>query len=58
MGRIIKYFFYAVGGLLALVLVAGITFALLFDANDYREDIAARVADASGRELVIEGPRT
>ena len=55
MGRIIKYFFYAVGGLLALVLVAGITFALLFDANDYREDIAARVADASGRELVIEG---
>jgi AsmA protein len=55
MGRIIKYFLYAIGGLFALVLVAGITFALLFDANDYREDIAARVEVATGRVLVIEG---
>ena len=55
MGRIIKYFIYAIGGLLALVLIAGIAFALLFDANDYRENIAAQVEDSTGRELVIEG---
>ncbi len=55
MGRIIKYLLYAIGGLLLLVLIAGITFALLFDPNDYREDIAERVEDATGRELVIEG---
>ena len=55
MGRTIKYLLYAIGGLIALVLVAGITFALLFDPNDYRENIASEVADATGRELVIEG---
>ena len=55
MGRIIKYFLYAIGGLIALVLIVGIAFALLFDANDYRENIAAQVEDSTGRELVIEG---
>ena len=55
MGRFIKYFLYAIGGLIALVLIVGITFALLFDPNDYRETISAKVEDATGRELVIEG---
>jgi len=55
MGRIIKYIFYAVGGFLGLVIVASILLVLLFDPNDYRENIAAGVAEATGRELVIEG---
>ena len=55
MGRFIKYFFYAVGALVALVIVAAISFALLFDPNDYRENISAGVKDATGRDLLIEG---
>jgi len=55
MGRFIKYFFYAVGALVALAVLAAILFALLFDPNDYRENIAAGVKDATGRDLVIEG---
>jgi len=55
MGRMIKYILYAVGGLLTLVFVASILIALLFDPNDYRENIAAGVEEATGRELVIEG---
>jgi len=55
MGRMIKYILYAVGGLLTLAIVASILLVLLFDPNDYRENIAAGVAEATGRELVIEG---
>ena len=55
MGRMIKYILYAVGGLIALAIAASILLALLFDPNDYRENIAAGVAEATGRELVIEG---
>ena len=55
MGRMIKYILYAVGGLLTLAIVASILITLLFDPNDYREDIAVGVAEATGRELVIEG---
>ncbi len=55
MGRLIKYILYAVGGFLVLAIVASILLTLLFDPNDYREDIAAGVAEATGRELVIEG---
>ena len=55
MGRMIKYILYAIGGFLTLVFVASILIALLFDPNDYRENIAAGVEEATGRELVIEG---
>jgi len=55
MGRLIKYIFYAVGGFLVFAIVASILLTLLFDPNDYREDIATGVAEATGRELVIEG---
>ena len=55
MGRFIKYFFYAVGALVALAVLAAISFALLFDPNDYRENISAGVKGATGRDLVIEG---
>jgi AsmA protein len=55
MARIVKYFLYVVGGLLVLLLVAGITFSLIFDPNDYRENISEQVRKSTGRDLVIEG---
>ncbi len=41
--------------LVALVVVAAIAFVVLFDPNDFRDDIAAEVQRTTGRELVIEG---
>lgn len=55
MGRILKIILTIVGVVIALILVVGITFSLLFDPNDYREDIATAVRDQTGRELTIEG---
>ncbi|MFQ5609428.1 MAG: AsmA family protein, partial [Woeseiaceae bacterium] len=55
MGRFLKILFYAIGGLIALLLVVGITFSLVFDPNDYREDISTGFRDETGRNLVIEG---
>lgn len=43
-------------GLTVLVAIGSvIAFAVLFDPNDYRDDIAALVAERTGRELSIEG---
>lgn len=55
MGRFIKYFLYGIGGLVVLLLIAGITFSLVFDPNDYRENISAQVKESTGRDLTIEG---
>ena len=55
MGRILKYVLFAVGGLVALLLIAAVTLSLLFDANDFRDTIASQVEDATGRALTIEG---
>jgi len=45
----------AVGGLLALLVVAAVVLAFTLDPNDYRDRIEAMVADRTGRELAIEG---
>jgi AsmA protein len=42
-------------GIVALVIIAAISFVLLFDPNDFRDNIAAKVQQTTGRELVIEG---
>ena len=55
MGRITKYLVYGVAGLVAVLIVAAIMFALVFDPNDYREKISAQVRESTGRDLVIEG---
>ena len=55
MGKFLRIFLYGIGALVALLLVVGITFTLLFDPNDYREEIATAVRDETGRELNIEG---
>ncbi len=55
MGRILKLLAVFVGALLVLIVVAGLLVALLVDPNDYRDEIAQAVEDATGRELTIEG---
>ncbi|MDH5323154.1 MAG: AsmA family protein [Gammaproteobacteria bacterium] len=55
MGRILKPFLYFVVALVGLLLVAGISVMLLFDPNDYRDDIELAVQKSTGRELDIEG---
>ncbi len=55
MGRILKYALVAAGALVALLVIAAVTFSLLFDPNDFRDTIAGQVRDSTGRELTIEG---
>jgi len=55
MGRLVKFFLYFVTAIVAIFVVAAISFFLLFDANDFRDDFAAQVRKATGRELTIEG---
>ncbi len=55
MGGLLKKVLFVLLGIVALLVIAAISFALLFDANDFREDIAAEVQRSIGRELVIEG---
>lgn len=55
MGRFIKYFFWAAGGLLAVFVLAALALYVFFDPNDFREDIETAVRNQTGRELQIEG---
>ncbi|MCH9695156.1 MAG: AsmA family protein [Gammaproteobacteria bacterium] len=55
MGRFVKYFFWAAGGLLVVFVLAATALYLFFDPNDFREDISAAVKNQTGRELQIEG---
>lgn len=55
MGKILKYFLYGVAALVVLLVAAAVSFSLLFEPNDFRDNIADGVRDATGRELVIEG---
>ena len=55
MGRSIKYLLIGVAVLAALLLIAIIAFSLLFEPNNYRDEISAQVKTATGRDLVIEG---
>lgn len=55
MGRFLKILVYAIAALVAMLIITPIVLTLVFDPNDFREDIAAGVARSTGRELVIEG---
>ena len=41
--------------IVAVAIFAAIVFVLIFDPNDFKEDISEGVREATGRELVIEG---
>ncbi len=55
MGKLLKYVGLALGALILLLIVATVSFVLLFDPNDFRDKIADGVERATGREFVIEG---
>ncbi len=55
MARIFKYFAYFIAAAVALMVVAVITVMVLFDVNDYRDEIELAVEKNTGREFVIDG---
>jgi AsmA protein len=55
MGGLRNKVVFLILGIVAVLVIAAIAFVLLFDPNDFREDIAAEVQRKTGRELVIEG---
>jgi len=55
MGRIVKVIGFAVGALVLLFVVVLIAIGMLFDPNDYKDQITVAVGDATGRTLTLEG---
>lgn len=55
MGRLLKFLGYAIAAFVAMLILTSIVVTLVFDPNDYRDNIAAGVARSTGRDLVIEG---
>jgi AsmA protein len=53
--KTLKILGLVVGGLLALFIVLAVALTLLFDPNDYKDQIIKAVKDQTGRELRIEG---
>ena len=51
MGKLLKL----IGGLLFLIIAAGIVLPLVIDPNDYREEIEAVAKEKTGRDLKING---
>jgi AsmA protein len=50
-----KKLVYVLLGIAALIIIAAISFVLLFDPNAYRERLSTEVTRITGREFVIEG---
>ncbi len=55
MGRMFKFIAYFIAAAVALMVIAVITVMVLFDVNDYREEIELVVEKNTGREFVIDG---
>jgi AsmA protein len=55
MGRVLKILLIVIAGVVGVVVIASILLLLFFDPNDFRDDISARVSEATGREFAIEG---
>src|SRR5690606_41094703 len=55
MARALKVLLVIVAGLVAIAVLAAVALILFFDPNDYRDEIAAQVEKATGRELTIAG---
>ncbi len=53
--KVLKYALLAVGGVVALVLLAIAVVVATFDPNKYKPELAAAVKDKTGRTLAIEG---
>lgn len=55
MGRMVRFVAYFIGAVVVLAIIVVIAVSLLFDPNDYRDDIELAVENNTGRELNIEG---
>ncbi len=55
MSKLIKVLAWAGGILLLAILILAIAFSLLFDPNDFKQQITQYIKDKTGRELIIQG---
>ncbi|MBN1240618.1 MAG: AsmA family protein [Gammaproteobacteria bacterium] len=55
MGKLLKVLGIVIGALVVLFVAVVVGITLLVDPNDYKDQIAAAVGDATGRELTLEG---
>ena len=55
MSRLLKILGIAVGAIVLLLVVVAVAVSLLFDPNDYKDDITAAVQNATGRQLTLDG---
>jgi AsmA protein len=55
MKKVLKISALIAGGLVVLLVLAIVLVLLLVDPNDYKDEIARAVQDATGRELVFQG---
>lgn len=55
MPKAVKIAAFLAGGLLVLLVAFGVVLTLVFDPNDYKEQIVAAVKDRTGRTLQING---
>jgi AsmA protein len=55
MSRILKILGIAVGAIVVLLVLVAVAVSLLFDPNDYKDEITAAVQDSTGRELTLDG---
>ena len=55
MGRILKLLGIVGGAVLAVIVIAMVGLTLLFDPNDYKEEISVAVEQATGRQLRLDG---
>ncbi len=55
MKRLFKILGLIVGAIVVLLVVVAVAVSLLFDPNDYKDEIAAAVQNATGRELTFDG---
>lgn len=55
MRRFLKFLLIGVAAVVGLLVVVVLAVALLFDPNDYKDEIAAQVQAATGRSLTLEG---
>src|SRR3982751_2276591 len=53
--KAIKYTLYAIGGLLVLLVLGGVIFAMTFDPNRYKGQIESLVKEKTGRTLRLKG---
>ena len=55
MGRLLKLVTIVAGAVVVLLVAAALLIGFLFDPNDYKQEITAAVADATGRTLELPG---